>query len=66
MTLEFTLENSEGERTGEDEMSWCARELGQVVSLPHAHLPPAPAPARPQTCFSRLRFVHPARVHTMG
>jgi hypothetical protein len=31
--LEFTLADPGGGRTGEDEMSWYARELGQVESL---------------------------------
>ena len=59
--LEFALVDPE-ERTDEDEMSWYARELGQVVSLASPCIPPALVRARAQSCFSRfLRPMYPAR-----
>ena len=47
--LEFAFANPEVERTDEDEMSWYARELGQVVSLasPLACIPSGPGPRPP-------------------
>ena len=37
--LEFALADPEGERANDDEMSWYARELGQVVSLASPCMP---------------------------
>jgi hypothetical protein len=47
--LEFTLTglDGEGERTDDEGMSWCARELGQVVSLASPCMPPGSG-ARPR------------------
>ena len=41
--LEFALADPEGEQTDEDETSWCARKLDQVVLL---DMPSSSAPAR--------------------
>ena len=53
---EFELADTEGDRIGEDDMSWYARKLGQIVWLSIR----APVRARTQSCFSHfLRPVYP-------
>ena len=58
--LEFTLADLEEEWTDEDEMSWYARELGQVVSLAS---PCTPSYARPR---ADSLFPPPSRASDKG